>query len=94
VRNLHRRIERLERASEGDFHANVRALAERLGIPAEWLSAVATGHEAELGPNIGMDGTINWEAFCQLRELGLRNQHSPGIGHSKLLPIPETEYSD
>src|ERR1019366_6271618 len=32
--------------------------AKRLGIPAERVSAVAKHHEAQLGPNIGVDGTI------------------------------------
>jgi hypothetical protein len=93
MKDLNRRIGRLEKVSGGDFDAKTRALAGRLGIPIDRVSAVAKGHEAQLAPHIGMKGYITWEAFCQLRELGLGNQHSPGIGHSKLLPIHETEYS-
>jgi hypothetical protein len=73
MKSLNRRIARLERASGGDFPTKVRAAAERLGVPADRVSALAKGHEAQLGANIGTDGTVTWEAFCHLRELGLWN---------------------
>jgi hypothetical protein len=70
MKSIHRRICRLERSSEGDFRTKIRAVAQRLGVPADRVSAVAKGHEAQLGPGIGMDGTVTWEAFCYLRQLG------------------------
>jgi hypothetical protein len=70
MKSLHRRLDRFERAAGGDFPIKARAVAERLGVPAEQLLAVAKGHEAQLSPNMGMDGTITWEAFCCLRDLG------------------------
>jgi hypothetical protein len=73
MKDLQKRLERLEKVSGGDYQAKVAALALRLGVPAERLCAVAKGHEAQLGPNIGMDGSITWEAFCYLRKLGLWN---------------------
>jgi hypothetical protein len=71
MKSLHRRIVRLERAAGGDFQTKVRFLAKRLDIPADRVSAVTKGHEAQLGPHIGMDGTITWEGFLFLRDLGL-----------------------
>ena len=70
MKDLNRRIGRLEKASGGDFDAKTRALAGRLGIPIDRVSAVAKSHEAQLAPHIGMDGSITWEGFCFLREAG------------------------
>jgi hypothetical protein len=70
MKNLNRRIDRLAKASGGDFQAKVRALSERLGVPAERILAAAKGHEAQLNRDIGIDGTITWEGFCYLRQLG------------------------
>ena len=71
TRNLRKRIECLEGISRGDFETKVQALAERLGISAERMLVVAREHEGRLSRAIGTDGTITWEGFCYLHQLGV-----------------------
>ena len=71
MKNLNRRIDRLARASGGDFQAKSRALAARLGVPIERILAAAKGHETQLNLELGMDGSITWQGFCFLREVGV-----------------------
>jgi hypothetical protein len=73
MKNLKRRIERLTKASGGDFQAKARALAKQWNIPTERVLAVTKGHEAALNHSLFTDGSLTWEAFCFLRELGLWN---------------------
>jgi hypothetical protein len=72
MKGLRKRIERLEKVSEGDFQTKVEAfLALRLGVPAERILVIVKGGERQLGPNISRVGMVTWEAFCQLRDLGV-----------------------
>jgi len=68
VRNLRRRIERLEEKTDGDFETRLRLLSARLG-GAEGLIEVARLHEKRVNPQIGRNGTITWEGFCYLHDL-------------------------
>ena len=70
MKDLRKRVERLEKVSEGDFQTKVEALALRLGVPAERLLVIAKSGERQLCPNISLDGMVTWEAFCLLRDLG------------------------
>jgi hypothetical protein len=72
-KDLMRRIEKLERQrGVSEFETKLRRLVRRLGgnEPTEqaYLRAVR-GHERELGPALGEDGTITWPGFLLLRQL-------------------------
>ena len=82
MRSLNRRIERLEKARGGDLEAKMRALALRLGIPAERLAAAVTGHSEHWNREISMDGTITWTGFCHVRQLGVFQRQSGQLGAS------------
>ena len=71
TKSLKKRIDRLEKGSDGDLDAKLRALAQRLGISPDRLFTVAGEHKRRLSQIIGRDGTVTWQEFCFLRELGL-----------------------
>lgn len=71
MKNLRRRIERLEKVTGGDFQTKLRLLSARLGGAGD-LIEVATPHEARLNRQIASDGTITWEGFCYLHDLRTR----------------------
>jgi hypothetical protein len=68
--SLQKRIKRLERISGGEFETKLRAFSERMGIPAERMRAIAPEHKRWLSQNMGRNGTITWEGFCYLYQLG------------------------
>jgi hypothetical protein len=75
MKNLRRRIERLERVDGGDFQTRLRLLSTNLG-GAEKLIEVANRYRARLNREIGSDGTITWDGFCHLHDLGAFTQRS------------------
>jgi hypothetical protein len=66
-----RRIERLEGASKNDFESKAIVLAENLGMAPEPILALSAEDRQRVTPLMGTDGTITWEGFCYLRELGI-----------------------
>ena len=81
--NLQKRIERLERASGGDFETKVQVLAARWGISAERMLTIAPEHKRWLSQAIGWDGTITWEGFCYFHNLGLLHSGPDPGGRSR-----------
>ena len=68
TRNLLRRVARLEAQLQAPGQRLLR-LAERLNLEPQRLLKAATGHESELAPHLGADGTITWEGYLLLLKL-------------------------
>ena len=71
TKTLKKRIEQLERTSDGDLDARLRALAERVGIDPERLLALVGQHRERLSREIGTDGMVTWETACWLHDCGI-----------------------
>jgi hypothetical protein len=74
MKNLRRRIERLEAATSSDFQTKLRLLLARMISSnmegTENLIEVASQHEAELSKEITDDGNLTWPGLCRLIDLG------------------------
>jgi hypothetical protein len=78
MKNLHGRIEQLERAAGGDFDARLRLLLARLHAAqidgAERLIEEVRHGEGRFSREIGDDGTITLEGLRRLCHLGASGQ--------------------
>jgi hypothetical protein len=94
-KDLTRRIEKLERQlGVAECETKLRGLVRRLGgnehNEQAYLRAVR-GHERELGPALGEDGSITWEGFLRLRQLLPPSSPAspPESGEPVRLPKPD-----
>ena len=80
MKNLRRRIERLEAATGSDFQTKLRLLLARMISSnmegTENLIEVASEHEAELSKEITDDGNLTWPGLCRLIDLGAFGRES------------------
>ena len=69
-KDLQRRLGRLERQlGLADFETKLRSFARKWGEDEEAYLRAVRGHERELGPELGEDGTITWGGFLLLRQM-------------------------